>query len=149
VLNLASEFTDGSAIAGEYWISLALSIAANAFFVWGLVELGLMCGMTGANRYGEDPLAPSTDRFRIARSEYRCAGCRRHRPPYPLIASVLVGCRLRKGVGQEQPRCGNCRRMNLFLRAPTNSRMSAKPNATIARDHLGAFRMTRYPKPLA
>jgi uncharacterized membrane protein YhaH (DUF805 family) len=59
VLNLASEFVDGSAIAGEYWISLALSIAANAFLVWGLVELGLMRGMTGVNRYGEDPLAPS------------------------------------------------------------------------------------------
>jgi uncharacterized membrane protein YhaH (DUF805 family) len=37
VLNLASEFVDRSAIAGEYWISLALSIAANAFLVWGLV----------------------------------------------------------------------------------------------------------------
>ena len=58
VLNLASEFVDDSAIAGEYWISLALSIAANAFLVWGLVELGLMRGMTGVNRYGEDPLAP-------------------------------------------------------------------------------------------
>jgi hypothetical protein len=59
LLNLASEFVDDSAIAGEHWFSLALSIAANAFLVWGLVELGLMRGMTGVNRYGDDPLAPS------------------------------------------------------------------------------------------
>jgi uncharacterized membrane protein YhaH (DUF805 family) len=30
VLNLASEFVDRSAIAGKYWISLAISIAAGA-----------------------------------------------------------------------------------------------------------------------
>jgi uncharacterized membrane protein YhaH (DUF805 family) len=59
VLNISSEFVDQSAIADKYWISLALLIAANAFLVWGLVELGLMRGMTGVNRYGEDPLAGS------------------------------------------------------------------------------------------
>jgi uncharacterized membrane protein YhaH (DUF805 family) len=59
VLNLSSEFVDQSAIAGKYWISFVLLTAANAFLVWGLVELGLMRGMTGVNRYGDDPLAPS------------------------------------------------------------------------------------------
>ena len=59
VLNVSSEFVDESAIADKYWISLALLIAASAFGVWGLVELGLMRGMTGVNQYGEDPLAPS------------------------------------------------------------------------------------------
>jgi uncharacterized membrane protein YhaH (DUF805 family) len=59
VLNISSEFVDQSAIADKYWISLALLIAASAFVVWGLVELGLMRGMTGVNRYGEDTLAPS------------------------------------------------------------------------------------------
>ena len=57
VLNISSEFVDQSAIAGKYWLSFALVIAANAFLVWGLVELGLIRGMTGVNRYGEDPLA--------------------------------------------------------------------------------------------
>ncbi len=59
VLNLSSEFVDESAIADKYWISLALLIAESAFVVWGLVELGLLPGMTGGNRYGEDTLASS------------------------------------------------------------------------------------------
>jgi len=58
VLHLSREFVDRSAIAGEHWISLALLIAANAFLLWGLVELGLMRGTAGVNQYGEDPLAP-------------------------------------------------------------------------------------------
>lgn len=55
VLNTASEFVDDSQLANKYWFSLGLTIAANAFLIWGLVELGLMPGVTGTNQYGESP----------------------------------------------------------------------------------------------
>jgi uncharacterized membrane protein YhaH (DUF805 family) len=38
--------------------SLGLSIVSGVLGLWGLVELGLLRGTVGPNRFGDDPLAP-------------------------------------------------------------------------------------------
>lgn len=46
----SATLTNGSAI-------FAVQFAAAAFSAWGLIELGILRGTVGANRFGPDPLA--------------------------------------------------------------------------------------------
>jgi uncharacterized membrane protein YhaH (DUF805 family) len=41
------------------WIATDLWVAAIVVLLWAVVELGLLPGTSGTNRYGEDPLVPA------------------------------------------------------------------------------------------
>jgi uncharacterized membrane protein YhaH (DUF805 family) len=41
------------------WVATGLLVAAIVVLLWAVVELGLLPGTSGTNRYGEDPLGPA------------------------------------------------------------------------------------------
>jgi uncharacterized membrane protein YhaH (DUF805 family) len=43
---------------GGSWAAVAVGMAVNIAFIWGLVEMYLLKGPHGPNRFGPDPLAP-------------------------------------------------------------------------------------------
>jgi uncharacterized membrane protein YhaH (DUF805 family) len=62
VLSLPAEAArngpEGAAMFGVVCAFLSLP-----FSIWGLVEMGFLRGVTGPNRFGDDPLAPAAEVF--------------------------------------------------------------------------------------
>ena len=46
---------------GTSLLFVVVAFAALILEVWGLVEIGLLSGTSGPNRYGGDPRAPSVE----------------------------------------------------------------------------------------
>jgi len=49
----------GIGIGGPVYVKALLILVGLAIAVWGFIELGLLRGTIGRNRYGDDPLQPT------------------------------------------------------------------------------------------
>lgn len=47
-------------VEGALYVKLLLMAVAIGLAIWGIVELGVLRGTAGPNRYGDDPLGPSS-----------------------------------------------------------------------------------------
>jgi uncharacterized membrane protein YhaH (DUF805 family) len=63
VLSLPAEAARNGAPEGAAMLGALCAFLSLPFSIWGLVEMGFLRGVTGPNRFGDDPLSPAAEVF--------------------------------------------------------------------------------------